>query len=86
MRSQRHYRCSPYALFAQQVHVINLSNGRCLLMRVNDHGPYTPGRIINLSKTAGDRLNVSSNTKVKFKAIAIALDGSLFELGTIPLR
>jgi rare lipoprotein A (peptidoglycan hydrolase) len=31
------------------VHVTNLRNGRTLLVRVNDRGPYKPGRIIDLS-------------------------------------
>lgn len=65
------------------VRVTNLSNGRRLVVRVNDRGPYTPGRIIDLSKAAGDRLNISNNTKVKVEAIVIAPDGTLSGPGTI---
>lgn len=65
------------------VRVTNLSNGRRLVVRVNDRGPYTPGRIIDLSKAAGDRLNISNNTKVKVEAIVVAPDGSLSGPGTI---
>ncbi|MFT8211489.1 MAG: endolytic peptidoglycan transglycosylase RlpA [Symbiopectobacterium sp.] len=65
------------------VRVTNLSNGRRLVVRVNDRGPYTQGRIIDLSKAAGDRLNISNNTKVKVEAIIVALDGSLSGPGTI---
>lgn len=32
------------------VYVTNLTNGRTLLVRVNDRGPYKPGRIIDLSR------------------------------------
>ncbi|MBT9429650.1 endolytic peptidoglycan transglycosylase RlpA [Candidatus Symbiopectobacterium endolongispinus] len=65
------------------VRVTNLSNGRLLVVRVNDRGPYTPGRIIDLSKAAGDRLNISNNTKVKVEAIVVAPDGTLSGPGTI---
>ena len=32
------------------VYVTNMRNGRTLLVRVNDRGPYKPGRIIDLSR------------------------------------
>ncbi|MCG8707008.1 endolytic peptidoglycan transglycosylase RlpA [Brenneria sp. 4F2] len=65
------------------VRVTNLSNGRRLVVRVNDRGPFTPGRIIDLSKAAGDRLNISNNTKVKVDFINVAQDGTLTGPGTI---
>ncbi|EJS92629.1 endolytic peptidoglycan transglycosylase RlpA [Pectobacterium wasabiae] len=65
------------------VRVTNLSNGRRLVVRVNDRGPYTPGRIIDLSKAAGDRLNISNNTKVKVDFISVAPDGTLSGPGTV---
>ncbi|RLM24039.1 rare lipoprotein A [Brenneria alni] len=68
------------------VRVTNLSNGRRLVVRVNDRGPYTPGRIIDLSKAAGDRLNISNNTKVKVDFINVAPDGMLSGPGTIGTR
>lgn len=65
------------------VRVTNLANGRQLVVRVNDRGPYTPGRIIDLSRAAGDRLNISNNTRVKIDYIKVAPDGSLSGPGTI---
>lgn len=65
------------------VRVTNLSNGRRLVVRVNDRGPYMPGRIIDLSKAAGDRLNISNNTKVKVDFINVAPDGTLSGPGTV---
>lgn len=65
------------------VRVTNLSNGRRLVVRVNDRGPFTPGRIIDLSKAAGERLNISNNTKVKVDFINVAPDGTLSGPGTI---
>ncbi|WP_275428194.1 RlpA-like double-psi beta-barrel domain-containing protein, partial [Enterobacter hormaechei] len=61
----------------------NLANGRQLVVRVNDRGPYTKGRIIDLSKAAAARLNLSNNTKVKVDFINVAPDGTLSGPGTI---
>ncbi|RPE03699.1 endolytic peptidoglycan transglycosylase RlpA [Candidatus Pantoea deserta] len=65
------------------VRVTNLANGRQIVVRVNDRGPYTPGRIIDLSRAAGDRLNISNNTRVRVDFIQVAPDGTLSGPGTI---
>ncbi|NDL62697.1 endolytic peptidoglycan transglycosylase RlpA [Acerihabitans arboris] len=65
------------------VRVTNVSNGRQLVVRVNDRGPYTPGRIIDLSRAAGDRLNISNNSKVRVDFIQVAPDGTLSGPGTV---
>lgn len=38
--------------------VRNLANGRQVIVRVNDRGPFVPGRVIDLSYTAALRLDV----------------------------
>jgi len=65
------------------VRVTNIANGRQIVVRVNDRGPYTPGRIIDLSRAAGDRLNISNNTRVRVDYIQVAPDGTLSGPGTI---
>ena len=40
------------------VRVTNLANGKSLVVRVNDRGPYARGRIIDLSKRAAELLDV----------------------------
>jgi len=40
------------------VRVTNLDNGKSLVVRVNDRGPYARGRIIDLSKKAAELLDV----------------------------
>jgi rare lipoprotein A len=39
-----------------RVRVTNLRNGRSVLVKVNDRGPFTPGRLIDLSKGAAQQL------------------------------
>jgi len=41
------------------VEVTNLDNGRKAIVRVNDRGPFHPGRIIDLSYAAATRLGVA---------------------------
>lgn len=57
--------------------ITNLANGRMLVVRINDRGPYgTSDRVIALSRAVADRLNTSNNTKVRIDPIIVAADGS----------
>jgi len=40
------------------VEVTNLANGRTVILRVNDRGPFVDGRIIDLSRGAADALDL----------------------------
>ena len=42
--------------FGSKVRVTNLDNGRSIVVRVNDRGPYVRGRIADLSHAAASRL------------------------------
>ncbi|OKP04929.1 endolytic peptidoglycan transglycosylase RlpA [Xenorhabdus eapokensis] len=84
-------RASSYALAAAHptlpipsyVRVTNLSNGRMMIVRINDRGPYNkPGKIIELSHAAAERLNLMPQSKVKLDGILVSPDGSLSGLGT----
>ncbi len=44
--------------FGTQVKVTNLRNGRSVVVRVNDRGPFSRGRIIDLSKAAARIIGV----------------------------
>jgi rare lipoprotein A len=56
--------------------ITNLANGRMIVVRINDRGPYGNDRVISLPAPA-DRLNTSNNTKVRIDPIIVAQDGSL---------
>jgi rare lipoprotein A len=57
-------RCDPGALtaahrtlpFGTKVRVENLKNGRSVVVRINDRGPFVGGRIIDLTKAAAAKL------------------------------
>ena len=49
------HRWLPLASFAK---VTNLDNGRSVILKINDRGPYTRGRILDLSPGAADALDM----------------------------
>jgi rare lipoprotein A len=44
--------------FGTQVTVLNRSNGRTAVVRINDRGPFVSGRVIDLSPAAGRALDI----------------------------
>ena len=58
--------------------VTNMANGNSVIVRVNDRGPYTHGRLIDLSKRAADMLDYkhAGTAKVQVEYVGRApLDG-----------
>ena len=57
--------------FGTRVTVINIANGKKVKVRINDRGPFVPGRIIDLSHKAASRigmLNIGvANVELKYK-------------------
>jgi rare lipoprotein A len=49
------HRSLPLASYAK---VTNLDNSRSVIVKINDRGPYTRGRIIDLSPRAADSLDM----------------------------
>ena len=47
--------------FGTKVRVTNLRNGRSVIVRINDRGPFIKGRIIDLSAGAAQKLNMVGN-------------------------
>ena len=47
--------------FGTRVRVTNMNNGRSVVVRINDRGPFTKGRIIDVSAGAARRLNMISS-------------------------
>lgn len=44
--------------FGTVVRVVDLSTGRSVVVRINDRGPFVPGRIIDLSYAAAEALGM----------------------------
>lgn len=48
----------PSLPFGTRVRVCSTQTRRCAVVRINDRGPYAPGRAIDLSKAAAQRIGV----------------------------
>jgi peptidoglycan lytic transglycosylase len=71
--------------FGTKVLVENLSNGRSVVVRINDRGPFVGGRVIDLSKAAAAQIGMihSGTAKVRIRP---AGGGSLKALGKSRMR
>ena len=56
-----------------EVKVTNLKNGKSLKMRINDRGPYIPGRIIDVTPRAAKKLDFKEHglTDVEVEVISV---------------
>lgn len=54
------------------VRVTNLENGRSLIVRVNDRGPFSKGRIIDLSKRAAELLDFERQGTAKVRVTVLS--------------
>ena len=50
--------------FGTRVRVTNLTNGRVVIVRINDRGPFIKGRVIDLNKAAAQVLGISGLARV----------------------
>ena len=52
--------------FGTKVNVVNRRNGKAIIVRINDRGPFVGGRILDLSKAAAAKLGFirAGHTKV----------------------
>ena len=57
--------------FGTRVRVTNLSNGKTVIVRVNDRGPYVEGRLIDLSLGAAKRIDLiqTGTARVKLEVL-----------------
>ncbi len=63
------------------VRVTNLDNGRSLVVRVNDRGPFHDGRVMDLSYAAAVRLGVDRTGTAHVDLRAIDVDGNNLDDG-----
>jgi rare lipoprotein A len=66
--------------FGTRVLVENLSNGQSVVVRINDRGPFTGGRIIDLSKAAAASIGMIASGVANVR-VSVAEGGVLAELG-----
>lgn len=57
----------PSLPFGTRVRVTNLATGRSVTVRVNDRGPFLPGRVIDVSQAAAEQLGMVGRGVAKVK-------------------
>jgi peptidoglycan lytic transglycosylase len=57
----------PTLPFGTRLRVTNVTNGRSVVVRINDRGPYVPGRVVDLSESAAESLGMVERGVVKVK-------------------
>jgi rare lipoprotein A len=57
----------PALPFGTRLRVTNVINGRSVVVRINDRGPYVPGRVVDLSEAAAETLGMVERGIVKVK-------------------
>jgi len=64
--------------------VTNLKNGKSVVVRVNDRGPFVEGRIIDLSYTAAHRIGVLAGGAAMVEVESIIPDGAGSMVASVP--
>jgi rare lipoprotein A len=54
------------------VRVTNLDNGRAIILRINDRGPFAHGRILDLSRRAAELLEVDAGCSARLRVQIMA--------------
>jgi rare lipoprotein A len=57
----------PTLPFGTRLRVTNVTNGRSVVVRINDRGPFVPGRVVDLSEQAAENLGMVESGIVKVK-------------------
>jgi rare lipoprotein A len=60
-----------YLPFNTYLRVTNLENGKSVIVRINDRGPYLEDRVLDLSREAARRLNAENTGVVPIEAVVM---------------
>lgn len=57
--------------FGTKVRVTNMNNGKSVIVRINDRGPFVGGRVIDVSKGAASKIGMVSSGVARVKVTAL---------------
>jgi rare lipoprotein A len=61
--------------FGTSVQVTAIETGQSVVVRINDRGPFTRGRIIDLSRVAADELGMRHDGVARVRIEPVGIDG-----------
>jgi rare lipoprotein A len=65
--------------FNTMVKVLNTDNGKSVIVRIIDRGPYAEGRIIDVSKAAAQRLGLTEKGSAKVEITVVGENSKLYD-------
>src|SRR5690606_12869804 len=68
--------------FNTLVTVHNLENGRSVVVRINDRGPFKPGRIIDLSRAGAEAVGMIGSGTAQVRVEVMTLPEGMVRIGT----
>ena len=63
--------------FGTRVRVDNLGNGRSVVVRINDRGPFVGGRVIDVTRSAAESLGMIHSGVARVKVTVVDGEGRL---------
>lgn len=63
--------------FGTKVRVDNLSNGRSVVVRINDRGPFVGGRVIDVTQGAAEKLGMVRSGVARVKVTVVGGKGKV---------
>ncbi len=69
LQSERSHRRPPQPALGTRVRVVNQTNGRAVVVRINDRGPFAHGRIIDLSRGSARAIGMSGISRVALTVV-----------------
>jgi rare lipoprotein A len=70
--------------FGTLVKVTNLANNLSVVVKVNDRGPFVPNRIIDLSRSAAERIDFVRSGIADVRIEVVSEEGNAFALESVP--
>ena len=64
--------------FNTMIEVTNLANDKTVVVRVTDRGPYSRGRVLDLSRAAAHQLDFIKRGETKVKIRVVGMQGMVF--------
>ena len=76
----------PSLPFGSRVRVANLDNGRSVVVRINDRGPFGNGRIIDVSRAAAEQLGMIGTGVARVSVNPVDNEVASASAGALPLQ
>lgn len=70
--------------FGTRVRVSNLANGKEVVVRINDRGPFVRGRVIDVTRAAADKLGFRKQGVARVKIAVVAPNSAEKPGGSCP--